>query len=164
MDTTDTRRSLRALSGGHPNDRRRVWFSIASPDLDPGAVTELTGIEPDRSWRRGDPKPRTRTPYPDGAWLLESGLGPSDEFHDHLAALIGRLRPGWAAFVDLGRRHDANVDVVIECLEAQGPLVQVLPDVASALSELNATLGFDIYALAQPAESESAHVTFTNAD
>lgn len=147
MTRSDPRGALRDLSGGHPADRRFVWYALAGPDLDPASVTTLTAIEADRAWRRGDPKPRTGIPYRDGAWLLDSGLGPSDEFHDHLDALLARLKPAWRVFRDLGKRYAATVEAAIYCLEAQGPLVQLLPDVASALSDLNATLGFDIYAL-----------------
>lgn len=154
MNADHAREELRELSGGHPADRRHVWYSLGGHDLDPAAVTKLTGIEPDQSWLRGDPKPRTGIPSADGAWLLESGLGPSDEFHDHLDALLNRLRPAWKAFVDLGQEYEATVEAAIYLLEAQGPLVQLLPDVANALGELHATLGFDLYAL--PEETHAA--------
>jgi Domain of unknown function (DUF4279) len=154
MNVDHDRQALRELSGGHPADRRYVWYSLGGADLDPGAVSRSTGIKPDRSWLRGDPKPRTGIPYTGGAWLLESGLGPSDEFHDHLDALLNRLRPAWSAFVGLGHEYEATVEAAIYLLEAQGPLVQLLPDVAKALGELNATLGFDLYAL--PEETDPA--------
>jgi len=160
----NTRQVLRELSGGHPADERRVWFSLAGPDLDPDAVTALTDIRPSRSWRRGDPKPRTGLPYRDGAWLLESGLAASDEFHDHLDALITRLKPSWSAFVELGQRYEATVDVVICCREAQGPLIQLLPDVAAALSDLGATLSFDIYALPADGDVGAPRMTFANTE
>jgi hypothetical protein len=78
---------------------------------------------------------------------LNSGLGTADEFHDHLDALLVKLRPAWAAFVDLGQRHEAEVGAAIYLYEAQGPVVEVLPDDAVALSELNAILDFDLYCL-----------------
>jgi hypothetical protein len=156
--TTDRRQTVRDLGGEHPRDRRFVWYAVAGPDLDPGAVTSVTGVHPDNAWRRGDPRPRTGIPYLEGAWSLDSGLGPSDEFHDHLDALLARLRPGWTAFVDLGNRFEASVETAIYCLEAQGPLVQLLPDVAGALHELNATLGFDIYALPEDEPDPDATV------
>jgi hypothetical protein len=146
-DVNDRREDLRALSGGHPKDIRHIWYSLGGPDLDPMEVTTLTGMTPDRAWHRGDPKARTGIPQSDGHWSIDSGLAPHDEFHDHVDALLARLRPAWAAFVDLGRRYDANIDAAIYLLEAQGPLIEVLPDVAAALHELNATIGFDLYAL-----------------
>lgn len=60
--------------------------------------------------------------------------------------------PAWPEFVDLGQQFEASVAVAIHCHEAQGPLVEVLPDVARALAELDASLGFDLYALAEGRE------------
>jgi uncharacterized protein DUF4279 len=144
---SDGLQQLKALSGGHPNDRRHVWYALAGMELDPTDVTALTGVVPDNGWRAGDPRPRTGRLYAAGLWKIDSGLGPADEFHEHLEALLARMRPAWSTFVELGRRYEARVDAAIYCLEAQGPLVQVLPEVAAALHDLNATLGFDIYAL-----------------
>jgi hypothetical protein len=142
----DRRQELRDLSGGHEHDRRFVWYALGGRDLDPDEITRLTRIRPDVSYRAEDPRPRTGLPYGEGVWHLDSGLGESDEFHDHLDALLARMRPSWTTFVDLGRRYDASVETAIYCLGAQGPLVQVLPDVSAAIAELDATLGFDLYA------------------
>jgi hypothetical protein len=143
----DKRQWLREISGGHERDRRFVSYSLGGPDLDPEEVTRLTGIAPDQAWRAGDPKPRTGIPQPEGVWIINSGLGERDEFHDHLDALVTRMRPAWATFVELGRRFDAEVEAAIYLLGAQGPLVQVLPDVSAALAEVNATVAFDLYAI-----------------
>ena len=155
---SDALQQLRALSGGHPNDRRHVWYALSGTELDPADVTTLTGIAPDHSWRAGDLHPRTGGPHAEGFWKIDSGLRPEDEFHDHVDALVTRLRPAWSALVELGRRYEARVDAAIYCLEAQGPLVQVLPEVAAALHDLNATLGFDIYALPKEPPGDEATV------
>lgn len=39
------------------------------------------------------------------------------------------------------------MDVFIWITEGSGPLVQLLPDVAASVAELNATLGFDLYGI-----------------
>ena len=149
----DRRKELADLSGGHPNDRRHVWYSLGGPDLDPAEITEATGIAPDRAWKAGDAKPRTSLPYKEGVWLIDSGHRQADEFHDHLDALLARMRPSWATFVALGQRYEADVEAAIYCMEAQGPLVIVVPEVSASVSELNASLGFDLYALAESDES-----------
>jgi hypothetical protein len=151
------RAKLREYSGGHPNDARHVSYVLRGPDLDPDAITRLTGLTPGFGFRRGELKvwpkgPRKGEPingrsYDHGAWFLESGRNDSDEFHEHLDALLGLMRANWATFVELGQRYAAEVWIAIYLREAQGPLVQLLPDVAASFAELNATLSFDLYAL-----------------
>lgn len=143
---------LREASGGHERDLRYVWYAVSHVDLDPDEITGLTGLPPDQAWKAGDPKPRTGLPRSEGAWILQSGLNESDEFHDHLDALLTRMRSAWEAFVELGVRYQADVGVAIYLLDAQGPLIQVLPDVSASIAELNAILGFDLYAI--PEEEE----------
>jgi hypothetical protein len=143
------RRRLLDLGGGHPKDGRRVWYALRGQTLDAIEVTDTAGITPDRAWRAGDLRPGTGQPYEEGAWIVDSGLDDGDEFHDHLDALLARLHPAWATFVDLGRRFDASVGTAIYLAEAQGPLVIVLPDVSAALAELNAAVGFDLYVVTE---------------
>jgi Domain of unknown function (DUF4279) len=125
-----------------------VSFSLWGSHLDPIAITELTGINPDRSYRADEPLPTGR-PRTDGQWASGSGLADTDEFHDHVDALLARMRPAWDRFVELGDRYDAFVEAAIHCSESQCPLVEVEPAVSAALSELNATLGFDIWTIAR---------------
>jgi hypothetical protein len=142
----DRRQALRDASGGHPNDQRYVSFILRGRDLDPDEITDSTGLTPSRAFRLGDPKPRTGIPHERGAWILESGLGESDEFHDHLDALLARMRPAWPTFVALGHRYDAELSVGVFMRRAQGPLVEVVPDVVAAIAELNAAIWLDLYA------------------
>lgn len=159
------RAKLRELSGGHPNDDRHASYVLRGEDLDPDEITRLTGLTPGLTFRRGDEKrwhsgPRkgeliNNRRHDHGAWFLESGLSDSDEFHEHLDALLDLMRPRWDTFVKLGQRYGAEVWIAIYLREAQGPLVQVLPDVAGSFAELNATLSFDLYALPELEPSES---------
>jgi hypothetical protein len=143
----DPPRDPHVVKGGHWNDERRVFFSLWGSALEPVAITELTGIHPDRSYRAGEPSPTGR-PRKDGQWAIGSGLAVTDEFHDHVDALLTRIRPAWDTFVELGHRYEAFVEAAIVCSEPQGPLLAVRPAVSAALSELNATLGFDIWSSA----------------
>ena len=150
----DRRTQLHILSGGHEADERHIWYALRGPDLDPEAISALTGIRPDRAHRRGEARPRTGEPYPDVAlkspasmaWMIDSGLPRSAEVHDHLEALIARLAPARPAFIALGVRYEATVVGAVTLAEAQGPLVAITPAVAASLAELNALLAFDLYA------------------
>lgn len=146
------RKRLHDLSGGHEKDGRFASYSLRGLDVDPDEITRLTGLSPDRAWRIGDPRARTGLPYKFSNWEVDSGLSERDEIHDHLDALLGRLGPAWSTFVELGQRYGAFVFTAIYVSGAEGPVVTLLPDVANALSELNATLDFDLYAFASAGE------------
>jgi hypothetical protein len=133
--------------GTHPGDERVVWFALRGDGLDPADITARTGLTPTKAWRVGDGRPHGGTAHSDNVWLLDSGRPRSDEFHDCLNALLALLRPSWPELVALGQEFAAEVGAAIYCYEAQGPLVQVSPEASAALAELNATLGFDLYAL-----------------
>jgi hypothetical protein len=131
----------------HARDERYVWYCLTG-EFDPDEVTEATGLSPTSTRRKGErASERTTFRLSASEWAMDSALGPSEEFHKHLEDVIDRLRPGWDALRALGQVHQAGVTAAIYCREAQGPLVEVVPSVALALVELNATLGFDIYAL-----------------
>jgi len=132
---------------GHAHDERHVWYCLQG-DFDPDDITAPSGLTPTQTRRAGDrPNPRTTHRPPHSMWEMDSGLAPCDEFDEHLDALFERLQPGWVALTVLGDQHEAWSTAAISCREAQGPLVQVEPRAAVAPAELNATLGFDIYAL-----------------
>ena len=87
---------------------------------------------------------------------MDSGLKPSDEFHEHLEDLLARLHPGWSDLCGFGKVHDAGVAAAIYCRQGQGPLVRVSPAHGAAIAELGATLGFDIYTLPEDPPGEAA--------
>ena len=139
----------------HARDERYVWFVLVG-DFDPDEITRVTGLTPSEIRRIGD-KPRPgAAALKNSSWSIESGLAPSDEFHEHVDDLLGRLRPGWSALRALGGAHEAHVEAAIYCRQAQGPLLQVSPAHGAAIAELGATLGFDIYALPEDEPDDDA--------
>ena len=142
----------------HARDERFVWYLLAG-DFDPEDITAAAGLTPTKVGRKGERAgPRTARLVSESTWVVESGLTPSDEFHEHLDQLIIKLRPGWEALVAFGRQHQAFVTAAIYCREAQGPLVEVSPEASAALTELSATLGFDLYALPEDEPDKQAQI------
>jgi len=130
----------------HARDERYVYFLLRG-DFDPDAISRATGLTPSRAFVKGTrPRPGASV-RPFSIWIVDSGLAPSDEFHDHLDDLLDRLRPAWEVLRGLAHEHEANIDAAIYCRWSQGPLVQVSPSQSAAIADLGATLGFDIYAL-----------------
>jgi hypothetical protein len=142
-----------ASDDSHARDDRYVWFVLAG-DFEPDEITRATALTPTNAHRKGDrPRPGAAR-LKKSLWSIDSGLTPSDEFHEHLDALLSRLRPAWTALCALGATHEAFVRAAIYCRQVQGPLVQVSPAHAAALAELRATLDFDIYAIPEDEPDE----------
>jgi hypothetical protein len=139
----------------HARDERYVWYVLAG-DFEPDEITRATGLTPSEVRRKGDEPRLGAAILKRSSWSIDSGLTPSDEFHEHLEDLLARLRPGWDALRALGTEHEAGVEAAIYCRQAQGPLVQLSPEHGAAIAELRATLGFDIYALPEDPPDDEA--------
>lgn len=143
---TDSGTVIEQNDNPHARDERYVWFGLEG-DFDPDDISRATGLTPSQTFMKGTkPRPGASARGASG-WIIDSGLAPSDEVHEHLDDLLARLRPAWDALRALGRKHDAFITAAIYCRSSQGPLVQVAPAQGAAIAELGATLGFDIYAL-----------------
>lgn len=139
----------------HARDERYLWFALEG-DFDPDAISQATGLSPDKSFRKGtSPRPGASIRKA-STWMIDSRLTPSDEFHEHLEDLLARLRPAWEQVCALGRTYDSFVTAAIYCRWSQGPLVVVSPAHSAALAELGAELGFDIYALPEEQSGEAS--------
>jgi hypothetical protein len=138
----------------HARDERYLWYVLAG-DFDPDEITRATGLTPSKIQRKGEHPRSGSASLEQSSWSINSGLMPSDEFHEHLQDLLGRLRPGWSALQALGRQHKAGLIAAIYCRQSQGPLVEVSPEHSAAIAELSATLGFDIYALPEDTPDDS---------
>jgi Domain of unknown function (DUF4279) len=57
-----------------------VLIRIRHPDIDPDALTRAFGIEPEHSWKAGDPKPGSETTRRESYWVAEASLSPRFSF------------------------------------------------------------------------------------
>ena len=58
---------------GGPFNRMFFELNIYGDDLDPQAVTDLLGVSPNLSYKKGDERPRGSQFYKTGGWELTSG-------------------------------------------------------------------------------------------
>lgn len=132
-------------------------YTLTGLDFDPDEITESTGIAPTETWRTGDIIPGTvKAPYRHNGWEVNSSRDPASPrdvgLEDHIADVLGRLRPGWAALARLGTRFDAEISCVVYMREAQGPMAHLDPWLVRRIGELNAAIDLDLYCLADPDE------------
>jgi hypothetical protein len=122
---------------------------IIHPELDPDTVTQNLGIQPTRTYRRGEVRnPQGRCPfvYQRGGWFLESeGAVQSRDARRHIDWLLDRVEPHREA---LNRWQVAGYQTVINCYWDSaygqgGPMLG--PVLMGRVSNLGLELWFDIF-------------------
>ncbi|HUU96761.1 MAG TPA: DUF4279 domain-containing protein [Phycisphaerae bacterium] len=85
--------------------RANVYFSAPSQVLDPDEISELIGLEPTRSWRKGTPLYNSGRLRPISVWIYEPQHAMPGRVERKLPFLLDRLEP----------RHDGIVAAAREC-------------------------------------------------
>ena len=139
-DGASPRPTQEAIRVGGLVDRTSLTLGIHGDDLDPAEISVLFGCPPSHSHRRGDLRPRGRSQWRSGAWLLSvdaiSPTSPSDLLETLLAKVPAapsfwkRLRERFAVHLGFGLFLDADNRGF---------------DLPAATLTRLATLGFDLY-------------------
>ena len=58
---------------GGPFNRMFFVLEIFGDEVEPENITEILGVSPDQSYKKGDERPRGSQYYKTGAWILKSG-------------------------------------------------------------------------------------------
>jgi hypothetical protein len=128
--------------------RARARLTVISDELPPEELTRRVGIDPDRSWRRGD-RTEARRPQPHHGWELTSRLSEDRPVEDHLADLLERTAPVAKAVAAIAR--DPAVASVRLMLSRTGdnwnPGLSISPDAIRKLDDLGLALDIDIYVI-----------------
>ncbi|HKR60079.1 MAG TPA: DUF4279 domain-containing protein, partial [Pyrinomonadaceae bacterium] len=69
--------------------RVQVSFFLSASDLDPDAISEITGLDPDKTAKRGDQRRNYKgeliSPQAEGFWMISSeGKVESKDINDHI--------------------------------------------------------------------------------
>ena len=133
--------------------RVEVSFFLTARDLDPTEVSESIGLRADKMARRGDPRRNCKgepiTPHSEGLWMITTeGNVTSKDINDHIHFLLELLLPHRNTICELVARLKAETffDVLwtSDYLYAgTGP--QISSNALRGMSDLGASIGFDIY-------------------
>jgi len=138
------RREVIALVGGLI-DETRLTLSVHGDDLDPDEVTRILSCSPSSSHRRGELTPRSRRPWPKGAWLLSvEGKAPVEPEH-LLASLLDRLPSDSSVWESLRSRYSVALGFGL-FQGAWNRGFDLSPGIIHRVAALGLGLGFDIYA------------------
>lgn len=124
----------------------RAAFTLCGRDLDPDRVTEITGIQPSKTWRTGELiNSRATVRYEENGWTLSSSV-PGD-LDQEITEVLDHLRPAWSEFVALGSRYYAEISCVVYSYGGDRPPIHFDRGVVGSAAELNAAIDVDLYIL-----------------
>jgi hypothetical protein len=109
------RNGLWAQIGG-PFERAFFQLWIEGPCLDPAEIASTLGLEPTKSYRKGDPTKSGSQYRKTGLWLLESRvvrLGDRNRGHKQFERWLKGLPGNPATWRAIGARFSAKVAVVL---------------------------------------------------
>lgn len=141
----DHKTGLFARMGGSFS-RAFFLLEIYRDDLDPQAITDVLGISPTKSYRKGDERPKGSQYYRTGGWILDSGEqqladddGGDKRLQDWLASL-----PSDATIWKSLQSYEPRVRLVLYTDQMNAEF-RLRPLAANELSKRGLTLLIDPY-------------------
>jgi hypothetical protein len=132
----------------------QVKYILTNFLVDPAEISRILGIQPSRTWRKGEMIPKTSLPHKSNGWLLESGLSDKAEFEDHLDSLANAVAPAINKINQLPDGTEAEISCVIYIYhtkrndeEHQTPALHLDLKHMELLNQLKVELDYDLYVL-----------------
>jgi hypothetical protein len=125
--------------------RLTTYFDLVGDGFDPNEVTAELGIEPTKTWRRGESLVPGMRPRSHDVWSLKFGGEASWDFESQLDQLVELMQPRSKALAGLYDRFGIRAHVTCEVLmEADAPAICLDAKMVSALADLQADLEIDV--------------------
>lgn len=86
--------------------------------------------------------------HEENGWRLSSGLAPSREFEEHVGALLDKIRPHWARFLQVSRSYYVELSCTVRMYDDGYfgcPAVGFTPSQIKDLSAFNSNIDIDLY-------------------
>ena len=130
-------------------DELQVTFKVVGFGVPPEEITGELGLEPSRSWRKGDLCGDRGIACTHDRWELASPLGGDAKFEAKLVALLDLLETNAEGVRALCERLDGEISVVGYFHETFSPGFHVSDTVLSRLVDLGVSLDLDLYFLGE---------------
>jgi hypothetical protein len=131
-----------------------VKYILTSFLVNPEEITKILGIQPTKSWRKGELIPKTSLPHKTNGWLIESGLGKNAELENHLESLKHILNPAIDKIEQLPKETEAEISCVVNIYHSRSieeehntPALHLDLKHIQLLNQLKAEIDYDLYVL-----------------
>jgi hypothetical protein len=136
---------------------RGAELRLLAPDLDPDVITRRLRLNPDESWRGGEPTAYGKARV--GGWVLVSGAPVGSDAQDHIESILKKIRPVKRQFRGLQRiLTQCYIGLVLTLsdeFQTAGFLVSARQ--LSELGEFGIDVGFTAYRDGKPARWKTSN-------
>lgn len=137
-------------------DEAMATLSLQGDDLDPQEVTDLLGVTPHKSHRKGEPISKWRDDqHAHGAWSYEVRLKAPDGPDAALSQLLAMLPSDLELWASLTQRYQARVDLAL-VVKAWSRGFDLPAPVIQQLAARGLAVWCEVYAEPQPLASGCA--------
>lgn len=131
----------------------RVSLKILGFQGEPEAITRRIGLEPTKTWRKGELIPRTVRPRPTSGWELLAIEGGGPELAPQIERLLDRIRGKEALLSDFGREARLELSIVVYARESV-PALHLPRETVEVLGKLGSAVDIDLYCLMSDQQDE----------
>jgi hypothetical protein len=132
-------------------DESGVTLAVYGEDLNPKEVTDLLGVKPTRSFKRGYRRNPVSRPSPHGAWFLEVRGKTPDGPDVQLRKLLMKLPTSENVWKELKARHKVQIRFGLH-MTGWNKGLEISSTLVRRLGKIGVDLNFDIYAYGEDEE------------
>jgi hypothetical protein len=127
-----------------PNEQY-AYFTV-SGEFDPSELSNLVGVRPTESWRKGDLNPKTQYERKLSRWALYSRLERHRSVEDHIADVLYQMRANPVAFCEASTKY-GGVMQLVAYFKTDYPGLNFDREIVKGLSEFSLSVDCDFYFL-----------------
>jgi hypothetical protein len=132
-------------------NRIRVDLRILGEDVDPKNLTEFLGVQPARTWLKGElVSPRSGIKFKENGWELSSGQDQHLDFEFHIRALLHKIEPNVDRFIQMCSQYHVELSCAIYIYynnEESTPWIHFDRTAMNIFNQIGAEIDFDLYVL-----------------
>ena len=125
----------------------KVYFRMTGFRKHPDHLAAEIGIQPDRTWRIGEPRRVAKGVFKENGWEIYSLSDKKEELKVHLDDVLRRVRPYAEKISTLAKEFPTLLTCVIYSYGGDRPAITFTPSSLRELVVLNVTLDVDLYIL-----------------
>ena len=134
-------------------NKQYAYFTVTG-DFDPADISQIVGISPTTSWRKGEINPRTHRERKFSRWSLNSRLEQNRDLEAHILDVLQQLREKRSQFIEVSSKYGGIMQLVAY-FNTYYPGLHFERTLVDSLAEFGLGVDFDFYYLYSDAREDS---------